>query len=524
MKQYNKTNWKDRIVQFPNRYKDQDNNIITLTQDPGEVAQDGTLVEAEKMNNIENGIEESFKNRDFGYSITLLVANWTKNSSTGYYEYDIINEDITAQTIVDGMLDIENQAKLNIAYTLSYTGGFKVITTELPNEDIDITFKYSLLNSDDENLVARGTINVIAIDTKNINKIYGIKRSLTTSSSAWERIKDAVGLVANAQVGTTPVRNDFDEIYPWSDIISYNYDITAKQITAYYGDPTFKFDGSNGDVFTKIPEFYWKRYRDENYEYILISKNKLAGYIKSEEFSVGRYTMSGSESRVYSRSGYAPFTNKTITNFRSYARSLGAGFGQMDWHYFILQMLYLVEYADYNSQSKLGLGYTNGSHTAPINSGGCDVLGMKSGSKDGTDNTSMIYRGIEDIFGNIWQFVDGINIKDRKAYICYDSNKYAVDTFSGSYKALGYTNATANGFASKLGYDSANPMVALATESAGSSDTNMCDYYYQAEGDRIALVGGRFDDGLPAGLWCWTMNSASSNVAVNIGARLLRNQ
>lgn len=272
MKQYNKTNWKDRIVQFPNRYKDQDNNIITLTQDPGEVAQDGTLVEAEKMNNIENGIEESFKNRDFGYSTTLLVANWTKNTSTGYYEYDIINEDITVQTIVDGMLDIENQAKLNIAYTLSYTGGFKVITTELPNEDIDITFKYSLLNSDDENLVARGTINVSAIDTKNINKIYGIKRSLTTSSSAWERIKDAVGLVANAQVGTTPVRNDFDEIYPWSDIISYNYDITAKQITAYYGDPTFKFDGSNGDVFTKIPEFYWKRYRDENYEYILISK------------------------------------------------------------------------------------------------------------------------------------------------------------------------------------------------------------------------------------------------------------
>ena len=305
---------------------------------------------------------------------------------------------------------------------------------------------------------------------------FGIVNKLefyTNDELAWERIKDAVGLVANAQVGTTPVRNDFDEIYPWSDIISYNYDITAKQITAYYGDPTFKFDGSNGDVFTKIPEFYWKRYRDENYEYILISKNKLAGYIKSEEFSVGRYTMSGSESRVYSRSGYAPFTNKTITNFRSYARSLGAGFGQMDWHYFILQMLYLVEYADYNSQSKLGLGYTNGSHTAPINSGGCDVLGMKSGSKDGTDNTSMIYRGIEDIFGNIWQFVDGINIKDRKAYICYDSNKYAVDTFSGSYKALGYTNATANGFASKLGYDSAKPKVALTTESAGTRDTNI---------------------------------------------------
>ena len=369
-----------------------------------------------------------------------------------------------------------------------------------------------------------GSINTGNKGTDNLIKVYGIRRSLTTSSSAWERIRDSVGLEANAQVGTTLVNNDFDSVYPWSDIVSYNYDITAKQITAYYGDPTFKFDGTNGEVLTRIPEFYWRRYRDTEYEYILISKQKLTGFVKSEQFSVGRYTMSGSSSRVYSRSGYAPFTNVTITNFRNYARNLGDGFGQMDWHYFILQMLYLVEYADYNSQSKLGLGYTNGSHTAPVNSGGCDVLGMKSGSRDGTDNTSMIYRGIEDIFGNVWQFVDGINISNWKTYICYDANKYAVDTFSGSYKAVGYTNAKVNAFASKLGYDSANPMVAITTEAVGSSDTNMCDYYYQADGNRIALVGGRYNIGLYAGLWCWDFNDDSSGAWAAIGARLLRNQ
>lgn len=520
MRQYNPTNWKDRIVQFPNRYKDQNDNVLTLTQDPGTVAQEGTLVEAEKMNNIEEGVVHLFKNRSFGYTTTLEVSNWVENGETGFYEYDIIDENITAQTIVDGILDINNQAKLNEAYTKSYTGGFKVITTELPNEDISITFKYSLVNTDDTNLVGIGTINVNGKDS--IKKIYGIRRSLTTSSSAWERIEDAVGLVANAQVGTTAVQNDFDNIYPWSDIISYNYDVRGQKINAYYGDPTFKFDGSNGDVLTKIPEFYWKRYRDENYEYILISKDKIAGYVKSEEFSVGRYTMSGSSSRVYSRSGYAPLTNVNITNFRTYARNLGAGFGQMDWHYFILQMLYLVEYADFNSQAKLGAGYTNSSHTAPVNSGQCDVLGMKSGSRDGTDNTSVIYRGIEDIFGNIWQFIDGINIRDYKTYICYDSDKYAVDTFSGSYKAVGYTNANAEGFASKLGYDSANPLVSITTNVAGSSDTNMCDYYYVQSGDRIALVGGAWDDGVGAGLWYWHLRNDSSNAYSYIGARLLK--
>lgn len=146
MKQYNKTTWYDRIVQFANRYKDQNGNVLELTQDPGEVAQDGTIVEAEIMNNIEDGIEYLYKVRNFSYNKVLLAVNWTKNASTGYYEYDIIDENITAETVVDGMLDIENQYKLNSSYTNSYDGGFKVITEELPNEDINITFRYSLMN------------------------------------------------------------------------------------------------------------------------------------------------------------------------------------------------------------------------------------------------------------------------------------------------------------------------------------------------------------------------------------------
>ncbi len=150
MKQYKPTKWLDRIVQFPNRYKDQDGNELTLTQDPGEVAQDGTLVEAEVMNNIEDGIEFLYKVRNFSYQKLLLATKWTKNDDTGFYEYDIIDKDITADTIVDGILDIENQYKLNSSYTNSYEGGFKVITTELPNEDITMTFRYSIMNKVEE--------------------------------------------------------------------------------------------------------------------------------------------------------------------------------------------------------------------------------------------------------------------------------------------------------------------------------------------------------------------------------------
>lgn len=56
---YTKTVWEDRIAQYPNRYRDQNDNLITLTQEPGEVAQTGTLVKAELLNKIEDGLEES---------------------------------------------------------------------------------------------------------------------------------------------------------------------------------------------------------------------------------------------------------------------------------------------------------------------------------------------------------------------------------------------------------------------------------------------------------------------------------
>lgn len=335
--------------------------------------------------------------------------------------------------------------------------------------------------------VQQNTADIAEIKEKMKVHVYGVRRKLANnSSSAWERIEDAVGLVANAQKGSTAVQNSFDSLYPWSDIISYNYDTTSKRITAYYGEPTFKFDGSNGEVLTRIPEFWYKRTRDATYEYVYIADGKKEGYIKAEQFSVGRYTYSGSASGVHSRSGQAPFVNYNITNARTYAKALGDGFGQLDWHYFLIQILYLVEYADYNSQAKLGKGVS--SATAAVNSGGCNNLGMKSGTLNDDGLHSMIYRGIEDIYGNVWQFVDGINIKDYKAYVSQNSMDYAVDKFDGSYKALGYTNFSTSGqYQSAVGYDANNPLINFPTAGGGASNTYMTDYYWCAEGNRIAL-------------------------------------
>lgn len=48
--------FKDREVEFPNRYKDQNNNQYTFTRDEGEIIEPGTLNNASVMNHIEAGI------------------------------------------------------------------------------------------------------------------------------------------------------------------------------------------------------------------------------------------------------------------------------------------------------------------------------------------------------------------------------------------------------------------------------------------------------------------------------------
>ena len=64
-------------------------------------------------------------------------------------------------------------------------------------------------------------------------------------------------------------------------------------------------------------------------------------------------------------------------------------------------------------------------------------------------------------------------------------------------------------------------LVCCRRPSAGSSDTNMCDYYYQAEGDRIALVGGQWSSDFEDGLFASSWSATSGLTTTDIGARLL---
>lgn len=447
-------------------------------------------------------------------------------------------------------------------------------------------------------------------------KNYGIKRLITDNTIAsWTRIGDAEGLKANATKNGSEVANDFDNCYPWSDIRRCNVDPVTGQVLAYYGETGYKADGSNGEVMVKIPEFWWKRERvpDEFgnvYEYIYIADYARAGYKKSEEFFVGAYLLSTTDEEgtivAHSKSGVIPRYSTTLANFRSYAKNTGDDFCLLDYHYFLLQMLYLVEYANFNSQSMLGNGlvaysgnggkaliaenstnriiiasvnsdlwvgktvcigatdawnssvaadreitsiedYNDGQITGKVihfdgdpvdialgnviwgsaqKTGENDVLGNKSGCLNNNQYHPVSYRGIEDIFGHLFQHVDGINIKDFQAYICKNPSEYANDKFDAPYEKLGYINSeTVDSFSKKLGLDEKHPEIALPIEVGASSSTGTTDYYWGATGNKIAYVGGNFsNNGAKAGFFYWGCNTASSYSYWSCGARLLKYQ
>ena len=402
------------------------------------------------------------------------------------------------------------------------------------------------------------------------NLIYGIRRDTNSTSTEWERIEASIGLEANAvlpesgstTVANTEVKNDFDKIYPWSNIRSYNYDASKKKVTAWYGDSNFKFDGSNGEVLTFIPGFWYKREVVDGIEYQYISKYEQDGYSYSEPFSVGRYKISGGEDAYHksttgtsnnnyndnielmkdhgssggtvindgrgrSKNGVYPSAYAIISVFREKASALGTDFSILDYHYNVLQMIYLVEYADYDSQTKLGLGVVANDNGAII-MGGTDSLGMQSGCLVNDGKHSMIYRGIEDIYGNTLDFLDGINIRNYQAYINYDFTTYKSDTFDGNYKTLGYINTSRVGFITKLGYDSNNPLIVLPTEiDATNTDPNtpsgIKDAYFVNSGDKILVVGGAYAySSSKAGLWFSVADNGSADDGSLVGSRLVR--
>lgn len=197
----------------------------------------------------------------------------------------------------------------------------------------------------------------------------------------------------------------------------------------------------------------------------------------------------------------------------------------------VTQILLMVEYAHLDAQAKVGQGVCtltdDSSSNLALNTGGTSALGNKSGiDPTGTNGKcSVSYRGEENLWGNIWTWLDGINIecKDiQNAYVNPDNLTMADDT-KENYQNTGFTMAKAGGWVSKFGYDAAHPYLFLPTECKGASNFVGAQHWenHSYNGFLVARLGGRWNDGGACSPFCLDVSSTSGSRNRYIGGRLL---
>lgn len=229
-------------------------------------------------------------------------------------------------------------------------------------------------------------------------------------------------------------------------------------------------------------------------------------------------------------SGFYPIVGVTRNECRLMASNRGTGWSQwLFWQLKAIQLLFFVEYGGFNSQALLANGNVNVSTGYPASSadqldsphsvaGKSNVIGNGSGGVDSTvrDTAWMSYRGIENLWGNTWQWCDGWNINDRVWYVRNDSNGLVDDTTSG-YEQIGSQAPLSNGFIRDVQH---NTLADVVNDSSGGSTTYFADYYYQNIGWCVASVGGLAVLGAYAGVSCAGLYNSSASAHRGFSSRL----
>lgn len=358
-------------------------------------------------------------------------------------------------------------------------------------------------------------------------KVFGVCWNYGAQSTALTRLtksNDPNGLV-NVNITTNPApavgtgagSSPFDNYLPWSGMEEYNIINNAVS----YKKGQSGFSRSSYDTVVFIPEYYFRIVNDTTNKkrYYYIADKAKSGFSKHPGSSkyVGRYnTISGH----YSKTGAAPLVNLTRASARSGARGKGSKWSEYDFaSWCAVWLLYLVEFSDWDSQSKIGRGYVD-SNSSAINSGGTDSMTYHTGRASGTDGkTAVQYRHIENPWGNIFEWIDGVNFSAGTVYVCTTPENYADDT-STNYTNVG-TKVQSDGYIKALGMSSNMPWAFFPSEVGGSETTYIPDCAHYNSGWRVLRVGGYWSYGGDAGLFCFNANYSSSDSNSGVGARLL---
>jgi hypothetical protein len=346
--------------------------------------------------------------------------------------------------------------------------------------------------------------------------------------------------------------------------------------------------GADGQVVVELPERYIKPYMTDSRTIgVRWSEYPLYGYTKLEKMYVGAYEASidrtnnklcsvmnntdqfrgGNNNATWDGTskdlrGKAA-SSESLTAFRTLAQARSQ-YACVE-PYFLrreLYWLFVCEYANLNSQAAvvglnpatgfmdggLGNGVTTANSTEwnnfnnynpfiPI--GVTNSLGNRSGEVSyvaadfggtGVSRTFAVprYRGIENLFGHLYEWVDGILIDIKSdaeggtstLFTCNDSTKFS-SVITVDYANKGLITRT-SGYMRSLKFGAEGDIMPQSVVGAGST-TYYCDYFYTtvtSSSVRVVFFGGTATHDANAGLATAATHCVPSDTSTNIGSRL----
>jgi hypothetical protein len=258
-------------------------------------------------------------------------------------------------------------------------------------------------------------------------------------------------------------------------------------------------------------------------------------------------------SKLGSVSGVYPMVGLQRAEFRTLAANRGAGWRQMDYALWsAVGILLAVEAQTLNSQGVYGAGNVAVSEGFPgsnadqtvsplskagkgnaIGNGSTDVT--SGASSTSRDTAFCKYRGIENFWGNCWNWADGIvlysegNTAGNKAFAYWSNSRAnfadvaqaaAATAIPAGFASLGEIANSLNATRYATQFELTNGWALVVKNFSATSSHGTTDFYRTTNGWRVPFVGGSASGGGLAGAFAFDGVSESGFRLRDVGARL----
>lgn len=311
--------------------------------------------------------------------------------------------------------------------------------------------------------------------------------------------------------------------------------VTGESAPTFAADTYYTNSAYTGNFMVQIPTVWFKRWEDENYEYVAISDKQISPDFYADAHDNGEGDINDViylpmfkgvtiDGKLRSIAGAAVEGSTSGSEEKARAEANGAGWQLWDWskHELISDLLTLISRTS-NSQAAFGQGDTNtyvndaSQNYGMLNTGQHKVDGewvmygggQFWGASDDKHHVKVFH--IEDFWGNRWDRCLGLNLVNME-YVYKLVRPYSLDTDS-AYTHSGLT-APASGWqkAQNVGRFGSLPKTV-----GGSQSTYVCDYFWILSDPRLGLFGGGCSTGANCGSRYLNLTNASSLRAWSIG-------